>query len=196
MASLHIKQQEHLAITVSTVVIYRHRPILPVKVSQLQISPTIDLIVDFVLVNRSSTMTSGAATVDLGNQASDSPTILVIEDYLDTRQMISMLLRRRGYNVIEAGDGVEGLLKANWKHPDLILMDLALPEMDGIEATRRIHATPRLADIPIIVLSAYLNEAVERDVLAAGCVEMFPKPFDAESFLECIEITLQKRRVA
>jgi CheY-like chemotaxis protein len=169
---------------------------LPVKVSQLQISPTIELIVDFVLVNRSSSMTSGAATVDLGNQASDSPTILVIEDYLDTRQMISMLLRRRGYNVIEAGDGVEGLLKANWKHPDLILMDLALPEMDGIEATRRIHATPRLADIPIIVLSAYLNEAVERDVLAAGCVEMFPKPFDADSFLECIEITLQKRRVA
>jgi two-component system, cell cycle response regulator DivK len=137
---------------------------------------------------------SSAAATTLGENALANPTILVIEDYQDTRQMISMLLRRRGYNVIEASDGLEGILKASWKHPDLILMDLALPEMDGVEATRRIHATPRLADIPIIVLSAYLNEAVERDVLNAGCVEMFPKPFDADSFLECIEVTLEKRR--
>jgi two-component system, cell cycle response regulator DivK len=121
------------------------------------------------------------------------PTILIIEDYSDTREMISILLQRRGYNVIEAEDGVEGLLKAGYECPDLILMDLALPQMDGVEATRRIHANPKLAEIPIIVLSSYLNDAVEKDVLAAGCVEMFPKPFDAESFLECIEITLAKR---
>jgi CheY-like chemotaxis protein len=121
-------------------------------------------------------------------------TILIIEDYTDTREMISMLLRRRGYNVIEAENGVDGVLKAGWNCPDLILMDLALPEMDGVEAMRRIHQSPKLSGIPIIVLSAYLNDAVERDVLAAGCVEMFPKPFDAESFLECIEITLAKRR--
>jgi len=168
---------------------------LPVKVSQLKPNPTIEVAVDLVLVKQEFTMTSAAPTLDLGKQAPENPTILIIEDYPDTRQMISMLLRRRGYNVIEAADGVEGIVKANWKHPDLILMDLALPEMDGVEATRRIHSTPRLADIPIIVLSAYLNEAVERDVLAAGCVEMFPKPFDAESFLECIEVTLSKRRV-
>jgi CheY-like chemotaxis protein len=138
-------------------------------------------------------MTSAVPTLELGKKTSENPTILIIEDYSDTRQMISMLLTRRGYNVIEAADGLEGLVKANWNYPDLILMDLALPEMDGVEATRRIHSTPRLADIPIIVLSAYLNEAVERDVLAAGCVEMFPKPFDAESLLECIEVTLSKR---
>ena len=127
-------------------------------------------------------------------QVSNCPTILLIEDYADTRQMISMLLRRRGYNVVEAEDGVEGLLKAAWQNPDLILMDLALPEMDGVEATRRIHSTPKLSHIPIIILSAYLSDAVERDVLAAGCVEMFPKPFDADSFLECIEVTLAKAR--
>ena len=136
---------------------------------------------------------SAAATASFEKQALSRPTILVIEDYSDTRTMISMLLRGRGYNVIEAEDGLEGLLKAYWKLPDLILMDLALPEMDGVEATRRIHATPRLAETPIIVMSAYLNDAVERDALAAGCVEMFPKPFDAESFLECIEITLGRR---
>ena len=138
-------------------------------------------------------MTPAVNTLRAEEQVCPGPTILIIEDYADTREMISILLRRKGYNVVEAEDGVEGLLKAAWQNPDLILMDLALPEMDGVEATRRIHSTPKLADIPIIVLSAYLNEAVERDVLAAGCVEMFPKPFDAESFLECIEVTLAKR---
>ena len=123
------------------------------------------------------------------------PTILIIEDYVDTRKMISMLLRRRGYNVIEAEDGVEGVLKACWKNPDLILMDLALPELDGVEATRTIHSMPRLSEIPIIVLSAYLNDDVEKDVRAAGCVELFPKPFDAESFLQCIELTLGKHQM-
>jgi CheY-like chemotaxis protein len=138
---------------------------------------------------------SAAATASVEREALARPKILVIEDYSDTRTMISMLLRGRGYNVIEAEDGLEGLLKAYWTRPDLILMDLALPEMDGVEATRRIHATPKLAETPIIVMSAYLNDAVERDVLAAGCVEMFPKPFDAESFLECIETTLGRRSV-
>ena len=138
-------------------------------------------------------MTSAVTNVMPVENVCPGPTILLIEDYADTREMISMLLRRKGYNVVEAEDGVEGLLKAAWQNPDLILMDLALPEMDGIEATRRIHSTPKLADIPIIVLSAYLNEAVERDALAAGCVELFPKPFDAGSFLECIEVTLAKR---
>ena len=137
-----------------------------------------------------------AVAVKAIEEVAPRPTILVIEDYLDTRTMIALLLRRRGYNVIEAGDGIEGILKASWKRPDLILMDLALPEMDGVEATRRIHSTPKLADIPIIVLSAYLNDDVERDVLSAGCVEMFPKPFDAESFLECVEVTLRNRGIA
>ena len=137
-------------------------------------------------------MTPAAAAVN-PNHSLKNRTILLIEDYSDTRQMISMLLRREGYEVIEAEDGIEGLLKAGWLNPDLILMDLALPEMDGVEVTRRIHSIPRLANIPIIVLSAYLNDAVERDVLAAGCVEMFPKPFDAASFLECIQVTLERR---
>jgi CheY-like chemotaxis protein len=140
-------------------------------------------------------MTPAMASARVREDVAALPTILVIEDYLDTRTMIAMLLSRRGYNVIEAGDGIEGILKAGWKRPDLILMDLALPEMDGIEATRRIHETPQLADIPIIVMSAYLNDDVERDALAAGCVEMFPKPFDAESFLECIAVMLNGRGI-
>ena len=111
------------------------------------------------------------------------PTILVIEDYSDTRELLTTLFEKGGYNVIEAEDGVEGLLKAGWLYPDLIIMDLSLPEMDGVEAARRIHAQAKLSQIPIFVISAYLTEAVKADVRAAGCVEVFSKPFDAQSLL-------------
>ena len=120
-------------------------------------------------------------------------TILVIEDYSDTRELLATLLERRGYRVIEAEDGVEGLLKAGWTYPDLIIMDLSLPEMDGVEAARRIHAQAKLSQIPIFVVSAYLTDAVRADVRAAGCTEIFAKPFDAEVLLERVAITLGSR---
>lgn len=118
-----------------------------------------------------------------------SPTILVIEDYTDTRELLATLLHKRGYKVIQAEDGLEGLLKAGWMYPDLIIMDLSLPEMDGVEATRRIHAQPKLSQIPIFVISAYLTDAVKVDALAAGCTEIFAKPFDAEKLLDKIART-------
>jgi CheY-like chemotaxis protein len=117
-------------------------------------------------------------------------TILVIEDYSDTRELLAALFQRAGYNVIEAEDGVEGLLKAGWLYPDLIIMDLSLPEMDGVEAARRIHAQAKLSQIPIFVVSAYLTEAVKADVRAAGCVEIFSKPFDAETLLNKVATAL------
>ena len=92
--------------------------------------------------------------------------------------------------MIEAEDGVEGLLKAGWLYPDLIIMDLSLPEMDGVEAARRIHAQAKLSRIPIFVVSAYLTEAVKADVRAAGCVEIFSKPFDAEILLDKVAAAL------
>jgi CheY-like chemotaxis protein len=122
-------------------------------------------------------------------------TILVIDDCSDTRELLSVLLRRKGYIVIEAEDGVEGLLKAGWVYPDLILMDLSLPEMDGVEVARRIHAQSKLTQIPIFVVSAYLTEAVKADVRAAGCVEMFSKPFDVEALMERIAATLNAESV-
>jgi len=117
-------------------------------------------------------------------------TILVIEDYSDTRELLAALFQRQGYNVIEAEDGVEGLLKAGWLYPDLIIMDLSLPEMDGVEAARRIHAQAKLSQIPIFVVSAYLTEAVKADVRAAGCVEIFSKPFDAQTLLNKVAAAL------
>jgi len=122
-----------------------------------------------------------------------APTILVIEDYSDTREWLSVLLYRKGYKVVQAASGLEGLLKASRIYPDLILMDLALPEMDGLEAARRIHDMPGLSRVPIFVVSAYLTPEIEAEVRAAGCVEMFGKPFDRDSLLETISITLGER---
>lgn len=129
-------------------------------------------------------------TPALSAQETARASILIIEDYSDTRELLATLLQRQGYNVIEAEDGVEGLLKAGWLYPDLIIMDLSLPEMDGVEAARRIHAQAKLSQIPIFVVSAYLTDAVKADVRAAGCVEIFSKPFDAEALLAKITAAL------
>lgn len=138
---------------------------------------------------------TSSLTIETASSTATAPpksalTILVIEDYTDTREALSALLHNDGYNVVEAEDGIEGLLKAGWIYPDLILMDLSLPGMDGVEATARIHAQAKLSRIPIFVVSAYLTKEVERDVLAAGCVAVFSKPFDAEVLLEKIGIAL------
>ena len=117
-------------------------------------------------------------------------TILVIEDYSDTRELLSGMLRYKGFHVIEAEDGLEGLLKASANYPDLIILDLALPEMDGVEAARRIHEQPKLSRTPIFVISAFVTKEVEKDVRAAGCVEIFPKPFDVDQLLAKINARL------
>lgn len=118
------------------------------------------------------------------------PTVLVIEDYADTREMISSMLRKEGYTVIEAEDGLEGFLKATAGYPDLVIMDLALPEMDGVETARRIHQTPKLARTPIIVVSALLTKEVEADVRSAGCVEVFSKPFEIYELLRRVRASV------
>jgi two-component system cell cycle response regulator DivK len=132
-----------------------------------------------------------APVSDSSEPTSTTPRILIIEDYRDTRELLATLLRRCGYDVIEAEDGVEGLLKAGWMYPDLIIMDLSLPEMDGVEATRRIHAQAKLSRIPIFVVSAYLTAEVMADARAAGCVEIFPKPFEPQALLDKISATLE-----
>jgi CheY-like chemotaxis protein len=119
-----------------------------------------------------------------------TPIILVVEDYPDTRTLLSSLLRSQGYMVVEAGDGREGLRQANRVHPDLILMDLALPELDGVEATRQIRQRHLLSQTPIFAVSAFATSDVKRDALAAGCTEVFAKPLEIEPFLGKIRATL------
>ena len=122
-----------------------------------------------------------------------SPKILVIEDYTDTRELLSVLLHQQGYQVLQARSGPEGLLTAFGALPDLVIMDLALPEMDGIEVTRRIRETDGLSHVPIFIVSAYLTPEVQAEIRAAGCAEMFSKPCDFDSLLETIRITLGER---
>jgi CheY-like chemotaxis protein len=118
------------------------------------------------------------------------PTILVVEDYCDSRNLLSSLLRARGYEVFEAQNGKEGLEEANRVNPDLILMDLAMPQMDGVEATRRIRQHQEFAETPIFAISAYATVDVKEDALAAGCTEVFNKPLDMESLLSKIRAAI------
>src|SRR6266403_5229129 len=121
---------------------------------------------------------------------SGNPIILVIEDYSDSRTLLSALLRSKGYKVVEARDGKEGLLQASRTSPDLILMDLAMPEMDGVEATRQLRQRHILARTPIFAISAYATADVKQDAMAAGCAEVFLKPLEIEKLLGRIKATL------
>ena len=121
---------------------------------------------------------------------SGAPIILVIEDHSDSRTLLSAWLRGKGYKVVEAKDGREGLLQANRVHPDLILIDLTLPQIDGIEATRQIRKRHVLAQTPIFAISAYATREVKAEAIAAGCTEMFSKPLDLEALLGRIKNAL------
>jgi CheY-like chemotaxis protein len=112
-----------------------------------------------------------------------TPIILVIEDYSESRILLSAWLRGKGYKVVEAKDGKEGVQQANRVTPDLILMDLTLPEIDGVEATRQIRGRHLLAHTPIFAISAYANREVKSDAVAAGCTEVFEKPLDLDALL-------------
>ena len=117
-------------------------------------------------------------------------TILVVDDYADNRTLLSAWLRAKGYQVIEAKDGREGLLQAARTKPDLILMDLAMPVLDGVEATRQIRERHMFLRTPIFAISAYATHDVKADALAAGCNEVFAKPLDLDSLLGKIQTTL------
>ena len=121
----------------------------------------------------------------------ESPsTILVVDDYIDNRVLLAAWLRAKGYKVIEAQDGKEGVLQANRAHPDLILMDLAMPELDGIEATRQLRQRHAFSRTPIFAISAYATSDVKDDALAAGCNDVFDKPLDLPLLLGKIQGTL------
>ncbi len=116
----------------------------------------------------------------------NSPTILLVEDYQETRTMLRTWLERRGYRLVEAGDGQEAVDLAPLAHPDLILMDLRLPELNGIAATRRLRQHAELKNVPVVVLSA-LDPAMFREAaLSVGCVEYLTKPIDLDKLEEVL----------
>ncbi len=105
-------------------------------------------------------------------------TIMVVEDYEDTRTLLKYGLEQMGYSVLEASNGQEAVNIAEREHPDLILMDLDLPILDGIAATQRIRQQPDLEHVPIVAVTAYPMSYTHVKAFAKGCNEYMPKPID------------------
>ena len=112
-----------------------------------------------------------------------SKRILVVEDQEDNRQILRDLLDSAGYEMTEAWDGEAGVSAAKQQRPDLILMDIQLPIMDGYEATRLIKSDPNLRSIPIIAVTSYALSGEEKKARAAGCDDYVPKPFSPRQLL-------------
>jgi len=108
-------------------------------------------------------------------------TILVVDDFDDTRLLLRTWLERKGFRVVEAEDGIEALAMAQSEFPDLIIMDMEMPELDGLNATRRIRGVERLAAVPILGVSAYGVDQFRDKALEAGCDEYVSTPFEPES---------------
>jgi two-component system, cell cycle response regulator DivK len=110
--------------------------------------------------------------------------ILVVEDTEDNRQIMRDLLSSAGYDLVEAQDGAEGVAMAKSSRPDLILMDIQLPVLDGYEATRRIKADPAISHIPVIAVTSYALSGDEAKTRAAGCDGYVAKPFSPRQLLQ------------
>jgi CheY-like chemotaxis protein len=117
--------------------------------------------------------------------------ILLVEDNELNRDMLSRRLMRKGYDVLIAKDGAEGVATAEGEKPDLILMDMSLPVLDGWEATRRLKAAPGTQPIPIIALTAHAMSDDKEKALQAGCDDYDTKPLELPRLLEKIERLLR-----
>lgn len=118
--------------------------------------------------------------------------ILVAEDHLDSRDALKTLLEAVGYAVVVAGDGRQAVERAMQDHPALILMDMMMPEMDGLAATRTLRQRAEMRDVPILALTAL--DGVRENVLAAGCDDYITKPIDLPAFLKKLEQWLDAGR--
>jgi two-component system, cell cycle response regulator DivK len=109
--------------------------------------------------------------------------ILVIEDHEDNRRILRDLLEHADYEMIEAHTGEDGIALAESERPDLILMDIQLPGLDGYETTRRIKANPALSRIPIVAVTSYALSGDDRKAFEAGCDAYVTKPFSPRALL-------------
>jgi len=117
--------------------------------------------------------------------------ILIVEDNEENRDALSRRLQRRGFEVCVAADGKQGVAAALAERPDLVLMDMNMPEMDGWEATRRIKAAAEMHTVPVIALTAHALEGDRDRALQAGCADYHTKPVDFPKLLEQIEALLR-----
>jgi two-component system, cell cycle response regulator DivK len=121
------------------------------------------------------------------------PKVLLVEDNPDNREALSRHLRRKGYEVLIAVDGGEGVEKARPEVPDLVLMDMSLPVLDGWEATRRLKADPETRAIPVIALTAHAMAGDREKALEAGCDDYDTKPVEFARLLGKVQAQLGKK---
>ncbi len=119
--------------------------------------------------------------------------ILVVDDNEDNRQILIDLLSTAGYEVIEARTGFEAVAAAEREVPSLVLMDIQLPGMDGLEATRRIKAQPALASIPVIAVTSYALAGDDRKAADAGCDDYVTKPYSPRALLAKVRTFLDQK---
>lgn len=108
-------------------------------------------------------------------------TILVVDDFDDTRLLLRTWLERRGFRVVEAENGLEAIKQATAELPDLIIMDMEMPQLDGLSATRRLREIKDLSSIPIVAVSAYGADQFRQLALDAGCDEYVSTPFEPKA---------------
>ena len=114
------------------------------------------------------------------------PVVLVVEDFEDNRFMMRRLLEMSGYHVVEAVNGNQAVELATSTRPDIILMDLSLPQLDGLAATRRIRSQDGLGRVPIVAVSAHDSADFHAEALAAGCNEYVTKPIDFDQLVQLL----------
>ncbi len=118
--------------------------------------------------------------------------ILVVDDNRDSRELVAKVLKNKGYQIIEAADGEDALKKATAETPDLILMDISLPKIDGYEVTRRLKSMEEFKSIPVIALTAHAMKGDMEKALCAGCEGYITKPINIRELPEYIRSHLKK----
>ncbi len=119
--------------------------------------------------------------------------ILVVDDNQDSRELVVKILKNRGYQMIEAVDGEEALEKAIAENPDLILLDISIPKIDGYEVTRRLKSQIKFKDTPIIALTAHAMKGDREKALEAGCEGHISKPIDIHELPDQIKSYLKEK---
>jgi len=122
--------------------------------------------------------------------------ILIVEDNDLNLKLFRDLLSAHGYDTIETKEGLEAITLTKMEHPDLILMDIQLPEISGLDVTRRLKADASICDIPIIAVTAFAMKDDEDKILAAGCEAYLSKPISIKSFMETVRRFLGEEAIA
>jgi len=113
-------------------------------------------------------------------------TILVVDDFEDTRLLLRTWLQQKGYRVVEAANGKQAVAETESHRPDLIIMDVEMPELNGLAATRKIRALASSEELPIVIVSAYAADEFRDEALAAGCNEFVSTPFEPDKLEQLI----------